>query len=244
MKHDIVDLLNKKKSSDSSSNDSSSNDISVRRKWKKFGKCAGLLAGPEPGITEISKEEIFIETFDNFFKKLDQSNRETEDSFIERMNSRKFDENDKHDQMVREVFSIVDEIEAVYKKEMEEFEMSLRSESDKRVNEKTKEIDERMKEEMKNLKYVPPQRESNTKCTVKINGFTDEVDEYEVKAIFETYGKIRRMNILKDHRSGAVKGLGFVTYYEPENAQKALGNLKDYRYNNAIWIVELAKDKI
>lgn len=31
-----------------------------RKNWQKFGKCAGLTAGPEPGITTVSKENIFL----------------------------------------------------------------------------------------------------------------------------------------------------------------------------------------
>lgn len=31
-----------------------------KKKWRKFGDCANLPAGPEPGVTSLG-EEIFIE---------------------------------------------------------------------------------------------------------------------------------------------------------------------------------------
>lgn len=33
-----------------------------RKKWEKFGQCKGLPRGPEPGVTEISKENIMAPT--------------------------------------------------------------------------------------------------------------------------------------------------------------------------------------
>lgn len=223
----------------------SKNDPISRKKWKKFGKCTGQPSGPEPEITRISTEKVFIDTSESTFKRLTEIEKSREDPFMERMRTGKFNENDPFDQMVKRILYIIDTEEAVYKKEIEDLERERQIFLSKNMENKIKEIDIRIKEEeKKNILYVPPgQTNNSSRCTIKINGITDEADDQEIREIVEKCGKVRRMNVLRDHNTDKIRGLAFVTYQDPENAKKAIRMLKEYRYRNAIWLVELARDK-
>lgn len=59
-------------------------------------------------------------------------------------------------------------------------------------------------------------------CTLYVRNVSYETEEEDFHEYFEQYGKVRYANLVIDHSTGARKGAGFVCYYKPEHAQKAL----------------------
>ena len=59
---------------------------------------------------------------------------------------------------------------------------------------------------------------------VYIKNFGDEMGEEELKDLFEPYGKLVSVKIMSDI-NGKSRGFGFVSYEEPESAEKAVDDL-------------------
>lgn len=60
---------------------------------------------------------------------------------------------------------------------------------------------------------------------VYIKNFGDELDDEKLRDMFEKYGKIISAKVMTDDSSGRVRGFGFVSFEEPEIAEKACDEL-------------------
>lgn len=54
-----------------------------------------------------------------------------------------------------------------------------------------------------------------------------DINEETLSAYFEEFGSIRELSIIRDTATGMSKGCAFVTFYELEEAEKAVENLHD-----------------
>ncbi len=61
---------------------------------------------------------------------------------------------------------------------------------------------------------------------VFVKNFGDKIDDAKLKALFEQYGPITSSVVMKDHE-GKSKGFGFVSFENPEDAEKAVNELNN-----------------
>lgn len=67
---------------------------------------------------------------------------------------------------------------------------------------------------------------------IYVGNLSYEVEEYDLKGIFEEYGKVNSVRIITDKVTGRSKGFGFVEMDDKTEAEKAIkelngGNLVD-----------------
>ncbi|XP_042913680.1 polyadenylate-binding protein 1 [Parasteatoda tepidariorum] len=77
---------------------------------------------------------------------------------------------------------------------------------------------------------------------VYIKNFADDLDDEKLREMFEKYGKITSAKVMTDD-SGKVKGFGFVSFEDPENAEKAVNDLNGKEYNGKTLYVGRAQKK-
>ena len=57
---------------------------------------------------------------------------------------------------------------------------------------------------------------------IYVGNLAEEVNEDDLRAVFEAFGQVESINILKDRFSGESKGFGFVEMSSKDEAQKAI----------------------
>lgn len=63
----------------------------------------------------------------------------------------------------------------------------------------------------------------------------------ELQALFEQHGEILECIIIKDRETGRSKGFGFVTFANPEDADKAIEALHEHDFNGRNLVVNEAR---
>ncbi|XP_035229744.1 LOW QUALITY PROTEIN: polyadenylate-binding protein 1A-like, partial [Stegodyphus dumicola] len=77
---------------------------------------------------------------------------------------------------------------------------------------------------------------------VYIKNFGDDLDDEKLRELFEKYGKITSAKVMTDEL-GKAKGFGFVSFEEPENAEKAVEDLNGKELNGKTLYVGRAQKK-
>lgn len=77
---------------------------------------------------------------------------------------------------------------------------------------------------------------------VYIKNFGDDLDDEKLGDLFKKYGKITSAKVMSDEM-GKSKGFGFVSFEEPENAEKAVDDLNGKEFNGKILYVGRAQKK-
>jgi RNA recognition motif-containing protein len=57
---------------------------------------------------------------------------------------------------------------------------------------------------------------------IYIGNLADEVNEQDLRVVFEAFGQVEFVNILKDRFSGKSRGFGFLVMPSEDNAYKAI----------------------
>jgi RNA recognition motif-containing protein len=57
---------------------------------------------------------------------------------------------------------------------------------------------------------------------IYVGNLTDEVNEQDLRNVFEAFGQVESVNILKDRFSGKSKGFGFLKMSSQDEAQMAI----------------------
>lgn len=70
-----------------------------------------------------------------------------------------------------------------------------------------------------------------------------EVDEYDLKGIFEEYGSVSEVKIITDKFSGRSKGFGFVTMNDLTEGNKAISELNGATFENREMVVNEARER-
>lgn len=70
-----------------------------------------------------------------------------------------------------------------------------------------------------------------------------DVEESEIQRLFEQYGEVKSVRIIKDKETGQSKGFGFVEMEKKEDAMKALERLNGHELNGRNIRVNLSKSK-
>uniref|UniRef100_A0A4D5R900 Polyadenylate-binding protein n=1 Tax=Scolopendra viridis TaxID=118503 RepID=A0A4D5R900_SCOVI len=77
---------------------------------------------------------------------------------------------------------------------------------------------------------------------VYIKNFGDELDDDKLKELFEKFGKITSHKVMSDE-TGKSKGFGFVSFDDPESAEKAVDEMNGKEMNTKILYVGRAQKK-
>ncbi|CAL1275490.1 unnamed protein product [Larinioides sclopetarius] len=77
---------------------------------------------------------------------------------------------------------------------------------------------------------------------VYIKNFGDDLDDEKLREMFEKYGKITSAKVMADDM-GKSKGFGFVSFEDPENAEKAVDDLNGKELNGKTLYVGRAQKK-
>jgi len=85
----------------------------------------------------------------------------------------------------------------------------------------------------------PPDQEAS----LRITNLSEDVREGDLQDLFAQCGRLQRVYIAKDFTTGISRGFAFVTYYNREDAQKAINRLHGHGYDNLILQVQFAKPK-
>ena len=60
---------------------------------------------------------------------------------------------------------------------------------------------------------------------IYVGNLSFEMTENEIQQLFEEYGSVTKVSIIRDRDSGRSKGFGFVEMEEQADAEKAIGEL-------------------
>ncbi len=78
---------------------------------------------------------------------------------------------------------------------------------------------------------------------IYVGNIQRETPENEVKELFETYGKVESINLIRDNYSKMLKGFGFVEMNDEAEAQNAIKNLDGQLLNGRPLTVNVAREK-
>jgi len=108
-------------------------------------------------------------------------------------------------------------------------------------------------------KYVPPSRRGNAapsttfsgrshrdndQTTLRVTNLSEETKECDLQDLFKPFGPIGRIFLAKDKHTGQSKGFAFITYYNREDATRAMKKLDRYAFDRLILNVEWAKPAV
>lgn len=79
---------------------------------------------------------------------------------------------------------------------------------------------------------------------IYIGNIARETSEEEVKTLFEAYGKVEKINLIRDNYSNMLKGFGFVDMPDKEEAENAIKGLDGQMFNGRPLTVNVAKPKV
>ncbi len=73
-----------------------------------------------------------------------------------------------------------------------------------------------------------------------MSNLPEETDEQDLRDLFDRYGRITRIYLVKDKITNTSKGFAFVTFDEKRNAQIAMNCLNGFGYGHLILQIEWA----
>ena len=78
---------------------------------------------------------------------------------------------------------------------------------------------------------------------IYVGNLSYKVDENDLKGIFEEYGEVTSVKVIKDKYSGKSKGFAFVEMADNNEAKKAIKELNGGELDNRSVIINEAKPK-
>lgn len=79
--------------------------------------------------------------------------------------------------------------------------------------------------------------------TIYVGNMSYEKTEIEIKALFETYGKVNYVKLIKDNKTHNSKGIAFVQMPAKKEAQMALTKLNGMQVDGRTLKVSIAQEK-
>lgn len=76
-----------------------------------------------------------------------------------------------------------------------------------------------------------------------VGGVADDVSEQALRAVFEQYGNVAEVVIMKDRVTRAPRGFGFVTMADRRDASRAIENLDGSEFHGRRLAVNVATDR-
>lgn len=84
--------------------------------------------------------------------------------------------------------------------------------------------------------------QSDERQTLYVGNLPYRANEAVVRELFEKYGSVYSVRLVKDKQTGRRRGFGFVTM-DPSGAQDAMGKLNDNEFQERVLKVREAKEK-
>ena len=78
---------------------------------------------------------------------------------------------------------------------------------------------------------------------IYVGNIPRETSENEVKALFEEFGKVEKINLIRDNYTKTLKGFGFIEMPESSEAENAIKSLNGQMFNGRPLTVNVAKAK-
>jgi RNA recognition motif-containing protein len=78
---------------------------------------------------------------------------------------------------------------------------------------------------------------------IYVGNISRESSENELTALFEEFGKVEKINLIRDNYTKMLKGFGFIEMPDSEEAEKAIKNLDGQMFNGRPLTVNVAKPK-
>lgn len=88
-----------------------------------------------------------------------------------------------------------------------------------------------------------PREDGEEVFTLRVSNISEEVDEYELKDMFNSIAQADRVRLVKDMETGVSKGFAFVNYSRKEDAEAAMKKYHGQRSGYLILSVEWAMQK-
>lgn len=206
--------------------------VEERKKWKKFGDCTGLPAGPEPGITSIG-DEVFL----------------TLGTSQQREDERKDASSVPANVACRTCLKIGDHytLKCPYK-------AALPGAADKETSNTNGEPPK--EGAPSSSKYIPPSlrgiartgdaddngtRRRDEGSTVRVTNLSEETKEADLQELFRPFGPISRVYLAKDKETNLSRGFAFINFVHHEDAARAIEKLSGFGYDHLILHLEWAK---
>jgi len=234
-------------------------NVLARRQWKKFGQCAKLPPGPEPGATFTSHDNIQLQLK---CKKREDDTVEEDDDPLRKLGQQKESIVTCSHCGERGHWSLKcpkrDTIVVVQKNRPNEEPSSSRTETSG---------DSRRPGggDSEGSKYVPihmrtnkggdaapsrdrkpgdaQQREEDSSNQIRVTNISEDTTENDLRELFRRFGTTSRIYLAKDKGTNQSRGFAFITYTSRADAQKAIDRLNGYGYGNLILHVEFAKPR-
>ncbi|KAI8585888.1 eIF-3 RNA-binding subunit [Geranomyces variabilis] len=77
--------------------------------------------------------------------------------------------------------------------------------------------------------------------TLRITNLSEDANDQDVKDLVSRFGHTSRVFVSRDRETNVCKGFAFVSFYQKDDAQRALEKLDGFGYDNLILHVEWAK---
>jgi len=210
--------------------------VEERKKWRKFGECRDLPAGPEPGITTVG-DEIFIEHTGESDQKKDVAPGPAISVTCRKC---------KGDHWT---------VKCPYKDKID-IPMSVEKDLSAQLSAASLGGGE-------SGKYRPPGARSregppssgggggptdssgrprrDEYATIRVSNLSEDTKESDINELFRGFGPISRIYLAKDKSTGLSKGFAFVSFIQKKDAAKAIEKLSGYGYDHLILRVDWAK---
>ena len=78
---------------------------------------------------------------------------------------------------------------------------------------------------------------------IYVGNISREASEAEIRVLFEEFGPVDKMNLIRDNYTNMLKGFGFIEMTNDEEAEKAIKELNGHMLNGRPLTVSVAKPK-
>lgn len=214
----------------------------ARRKWAKFGDCAGLPPGPEPNITYVSVENISLDMSSS----KEEKEAKEQEQLMEKLTASggsvftcRFCGETGHFTL-----KCPKRNEAV-PKGMSADEVPMRKTDAAAAGDDAA--------ANPTGRYVPPSQRGGARPagmddrdslpTLRVTNLPEDCTEQDLGDLFRTVGATARIYLAKDRQTNLSRGFAFISYHLTEDAQAAIDRIDGHRYSNLILRVEWAKPR-
>lgn len=223
-----------------------SKGVAARKKWPKFGECAGKADGLERGISTVSIDEINVEWINN---------NDDNDDEEEETNYREMAARDIQSRLKLERFRQRQEERKLGVANWAQM-MSLEAAA---KNPNATPAPGTRPDPTPNTtgKYVPPSKRlgaggptggdsaysRDDSATVRISNVSRNTEEADLEELCKAFGPTKRIFLSRDRETGESKGFAFVAFQNKSDAEKCIRRLDGYGYDHLILSVEWSKPK-
>ena len=78
---------------------------------------------------------------------------------------------------------------------------------------------------------------------VRIGNLDEDATENDLRNLFERFGDIKRVNIVKDKKTGESRGFAYLEFYDAVSAEKAVAQVNGHPYGNQILSVSISQPR-